>query len=110
MVRMNYRHGDLGLVGVKSLPKGLKESKTEEIMRGSNNNSHSFSGGKLYLKQKGDFVIGYLKAGKGCKLYHIEHGKVEKGKTLREVKIKEGVYELRRQCEDTNEGMKQVVD
>ena len=107
---MDYRHGDLGLIGIKVLPKELEENKSNIIMKGSHDNNHSFSGGKLYLKESGEFVIGYLKAGKGCKLFHIEHGKKIKGKELREASIKEGMYELRKQCEDTHEGMKQVVD
>ena len=38
----NYRHGEVGLIGIKSFPKGLKETKTNVLMNGSHGNSHSF--------------------------------------------------------------------
>ena len=55
---MDYRHGDLALVGIEELPKGLKEAKTDVIMKGSGGNEHTFSKGRLYLKSGGVFVIG----------------------------------------------------
>lgn len=104
-----YRHGDLSLVGIKALPNGLKNSNKKIIMQGSGGNDHSIDNGDLYLITKGQFVIGYLVA-ENTTLYHIEHGIKIKGKKLREAKIKDGIYELRKQCEDTHDGMKQVID
>ncbi len=106
----NYRHGDLALIGIKELPKGIKETKSNVIMQGSHGNDHMFEKGKLYLKNDGDFVIGYFVAESGCKLHHVDHGVKIKGKEVRESKIKKGIYELRKQCEDTHDGMKQVID
>jgi len=106
----NFRHGDLCLIGIDKVPEGLKESKTNIIMKGSNNNPHIVKNGKLYLQNKGDYIIGYLEAGKKCVLLHKEHGKIIRGRTLREANIKEGVYELRCQMEHTNKSMKRVVD
>lgn len=103
------RHGDLCLVKISKLPTGLEQAKTKAIMKGSGGNDHSTDTGKIYFKTNGDFIFGYLKA-KDTKLYHIEHGKVVKGKSLREAKIPDGIYELRRQNEYTHEGMKQVID
>jgi hypothetical protein len=97
---MNYRHGDLALIGIETLPNGLTESKTHILFEGKSN-THKFSGGKLYLKQVDGFVFGYLVA-KNTTLLHPEHGKA--------VKIKDGVYQLRHQQEYTPEGMKPVVD
>jgi len=104
----NYRHGDCGLTGVKELPKGLKKLNTNVLMVGSHNNSHTFDNGDVYEVKGDDFIIGYLVA-KDTTLYHPEHGE-EVGKPLREAKIDDGIYEIRRQVEYTNEGMKQVID
>jgi len=87
---VNYRHGDLALISIDKLPEGSKQSKTDIIMEGSHGNNHTFKGGKLYLEKKGNFIIGYLDAGKDCTLFHAEHGKEIKGRKLREAKIKKG--------------------
>ncbi len=105
----NIRHGDLALLKIEKLPKDLKQTKTKVIMQGSHGHDHSFNNGKLYLKKENDFVFGYLVA-KNTVLLHLEHGKVIKGKTLREAKIPNGIYELRKQNEETNEGMRPVID
>ncbi len=105
----NYRHGDLGLIGVSELPTSLKKSTSKILMTGSGGHEHTFDHGKFYPKQDG-LVIGYLVANNRTRLFHPEHGKVAKGKELREAKIAEGIYELRRQQEDTHDGMKPVVD
>lgn len=102
------RHGDLLLRLIDNLPEGLKQSKTKVIMKGSHGHDHSFNGGKIYFKNVDNFVFGYLVA-KNTTLFHPEHGKVIEGE-LREAKIPDGIYELRKQNEDTNEGMKQVID
>jgi len=127
------RHGDLALIEIDKLPEGLKQFKTKVIMRGSHGHDHSFDNGKLYLKQVDSFVFGYLVA-KNTILFHPEHGfknlgqGFEKNRTgkgnigrpklkngfkktgLREAKIADGIYELRKQIEDTHEGMKPVID
>jgi hypothetical protein len=104
---MNIRHGDLGLVSTKSIPRGLKETQTKILMTGSGGNHHSIDQGKVYLKDEGDFIIGYLKA-KDTTLLHPEHGK-GKG-ALKKVKIKDGIYQLLKQQEVTHEGMTPVID
>ena len=106
----NYRHGDLCLMGIKKLPKELNETETDIIMTGSHGHNHTVVNAKLYLKPSGDFVIGYMKADKGCVLFHPEHGTIVEGKKLREAIVEPGIYELRKQCEDTHDGMKQVID
>ena len=106
---MNYRHGDLALISIKELPKGFKVSTSKVLMRGSNNNPHSFDNGKFYPITPEGCIFGYLVAD-NTTLFHPEHGKIAEEKKLREAKIKNGIYELRSQVEDTNEGMKGVVD
>lgn len=102
---MNYRHGDLALVGIKTLPGELKETKTDVILKGTSN-THTFKGGKLYLKAVDEYVFGYLVA-KNTTLYHTDHGK---GDGLRTAKIRDGVYELRKQVEHTHDGLRPVKD
>jgi len=105
---MKIRHGDLALARISRLPKGLKESKSKVIMVGSHGHDHFFDTGKLYFKNSGDFVFGYLIA-KDTTLFHSEHGKKKIGSLL-SLAIKDGNYELRKQQEFTNEGMKSVID
>lgn len=104
-----FRHGDLGLVDVGSLPEGLKKSNTKILMKGSGGHDHTFDHGEFYPTKKG-LVIGYLVSNNRTRLYHPEHGKVIKGKDMREANIPAGIYELRRQQEDTHDGMKPVED
>ena len=107
---MNIRHGDMCLIGIEKLPEGLVPAKTNVLMRGSGGNDHAFTEGTFYPTTKDQFVFGYFVAQKGCKLLHPDHGKKIKKKSLREASVPEGIYELRRQFEDTHEGMKEVVD
>ena len=104
-----YRHGDCGLFQITELPTGLKESKSKVLMTGSGGHHHTFEHGQFYPKQNG-LVIGYLVANNRTKLLHPEHGKIVKGKDLREAEIETGIYELRKQVEDTHEGMRPVED
>ena len=99
----NYRHGDVSIIGIESLPKTLKASNDNVFMsKGSSGHDHTFTGGVFYPKVKGDNIVGYLVA-KGTVLYHEEHS--PKG-----VKIQDGIYEIRKQNEFTHEGLREVVD
>jgi len=104
---MNYRHGDIALIGIKNIPDKLKESKTK-VLHDGKSHTHSFDEGTFYKKSDG-FIIGYFRA-KNTTLFHPEHGKIVKGKSLKEAKIKDGCYEVRVQQEITHEGMKPVID
>lgn len=98
-----YRHGDVALVKIESLPEGLEPSKSNVlIQQGSGGNPHSFEGGMFYEKKEGDFLLGYLEA-KNTKLFHAEH-------SPNGGEIEDGIYEVRFQVEHTHEGMKQVID
>ncbi len=102
-MKQAWRQGDICGVKIPELPKGLKASKVATLLQnGSSGNPHDFKGGIFYPKVGGDFIIGYLKA-KGTKIYHVEHS--PKGD-----KIPDGLYEIRRQSEDTIRGLKQVQD
>jgi len=104
-----YRHGDLALIEVDAVPNGLTKSDSKVLMTGSGGHDHTHDHGEFYPQQNG-LVIGYLVANNRTRLYHLEHGKVVKGKGLREAHIAEGIYELRRQHEDRHDGMVPVVD
>lgn len=105
----NYRHGDLCLIGVDKLPEGLKKSDKKVLMTGSNGNDHAFDNGEFYPKRENNFIFGYFVA-KNTTLHHPDHGKVIKGKKVRDAKIADQIYQLRNQVEDTHAGMVQVAD
>src|SRR5574337_1208116 len=107
---MNYkkaiRHGDLGLFQIDKLPDGLKASKSNVLMTGSGGNDHVVKEGTVYPVEDEPFIIGYLVANSGAKLLHPDHGKKAKGSGMRKVTVPAGIYELRRQIEDTHQGMR----
>jgi hypothetical protein len=96
-----YRHGDIALLKVVSVPKKAKKSNINVLMVGSHQNNHSFKGGQFYEFNK-DNVVGYLKA-KDTKLFHPEHS--PKG-----VKIPNGNYAILKQQEFTPQGLIPVID
>lgn len=98
-----YRHGEILLLKIKSLPKGLKETKTNILATGSHSNSHTFNKGKLYLKEDGQ-TFGYLVA-KDTSLLHPEHSP-----RIGQAKLDDGVYQLIKQQEYTPNGFRPVVD
>ena len=106
----NYRHGDIALIGIKELPTGLTKATTNIIIdqdQTSGGNAHSFKRGEIYFKNVDTFVFGYLEA-KNTTLFHAKHG--EGKDALKTAKVEDGIYELRRQNEETHEGMRVVVD
>ena len=105
-----YRQGDLCFLKVATLPTDLEVSKTDILLQnGSGGNPHTFRGGEFYPKIEGQFVIGFLKAKKGCKLLHIEHGD-EDERVIRAGELPVGFYEVRRQSEETINGLKRDID
>lgn len=103
------RHGDLLLVETEKLPSGLTVTDTDIIMHGSNGNAHKAVDCKLYLHNEGQFIIGHLVTGEKACLLHKEHGK-GKGEFKKAPLPANKIYELRRQVEDTHDGMKPVID
>ena len=104
----NYRHGEVGLFGIATLPAGLKKSETKVLMNGSHGNSHLIDDGEIYLKAVDQYVFGYLVA-KNTTLLHEEHGAKDRSK-FRKAPIADGVYELRKQQEFINNELKPVID
>lgn len=99
-----YRQGDLAYISVESFPEGVEASGSNVILQsGSGGNPHSFAGGEFYKREEGDFILGYLKAA-GTKLFHAEHGPKEG------FALPDGLYQVRRQNEETIDGLKQVQD
>lgn len=99
-----YRHGEVALLQIEKLPKGLTASKQKVFMVGSHGNNHAIDNGTIYFKNKDNFVFGYLKA-KNTNLLHPEH-KDKNGNA----KIQDGFYKLIKQQEFTPEGLIPIVD
>ena len=107
-MKQNYRHGEIALIAIDKLPEQLIKSGSKIIVSGSHGNNHEISQGDLYFKNVGQFIFGYL-AAKNTTLLHPEHGKSNiLGKKI--AKIKNGIYELRKQQEYTPDGLKPVID
>ena len=108
---MDIRHGDMLLRKIEVLPEGLKKGGSNVLMTGSGGNDHTFVNGTFYPKQVNTFVFGYFESDKKCKLLHKDHGAKVRDRELKETKIPNGsIYELRKQQEDTHNGMKPVID
>lgn len=101
-----FRHGELVFAPIDSLPD-LTQTKTNVITKGSHGHNHTFSGGKFYKKEN-EQVLGYFVA-KNTKLYHIEHGDKKVG-GLKECKLPNGIYEIRKGQEWVNGELKQIID
>lgn len=105
MKKQAYRHGEILLVKVDSLPIGLELSNSKILMTGSHGNNHSIDNGELYfVNNESEFTFGYLVA-KDTSLYHPEH-KDDTGKA----KIKDGIYQLIKQQEYTPDGLVPIID
>lgn len=103
-----YRHGDIALVTVKTIPKEAKKTTSKTILKeGSSGNPHMIDRGTFYRLEK-DFIIGYLEA-KNTSLLHKEHGDTRQSK-LKSAKIPDGFYRILKQVEHTHEGMRRVID
>jgi hypothetical protein len=102
MKKQIHRHGEVCFIKIEKLPKGLIETKTNVFAKGNTGNSHTFKGGKIYLKNEGQYIIGYFKA-KDTKLYHTEH-------SPNGVELPDGTYEIRKQSEFINGELRQVID
>jgi hypothetical protein len=102
------RHGDLCLVKIEELPKGLAPVSTNVMMQGSGGNDHAVKNGVIYLQNVDRFVFGFLVALPKCLLIHPDHG--TGNGAIKTAPLEEGVYELRRQFEHTHDAMRQVVD
>jgi hypothetical protein len=105
---LNFRHGDVALIGIKELPKEPGTKSTDNVLYVGKTSAHRVAGGVFYKQSAGINVLGYLVAGDKCVLLHSDHGEGERGKKT--AAIPKGVYEVRRQVENTYEGMKPVVD
>ena len=97
-----YRHGEIVLEKIDKLPENLKEEKTNILVKGRTGNSHTFKGGKIYIKNVDTFIFGYFEA-KNTKLYHPEHSPDG-------AKLPDGYYQLRKHNEYTPEGLIPVID
>lgn len=110
---VNVRHWDMALIGIKKLPAKLKKSKSNVLMVWSHWNNHAFDKWQLYITtlidklKEWEFIFGYLVA-KGTTLLHPDHWTWKW--QIKKTKIPDGIYELRKQVEYTNEWLKPVID
>lgn len=96
------RHGDICLKLTDTLPNNLEKSANKVLLQaGSGGNPHTFTGGAFYPKRERN-ILGYFVA-KKTRLFHREHS--PKG-----AKLKDGVYEVRRQIEFREDGEQFVED
>jgi len=102
------RHGDLVLVNIGKLPKGILPSQTKTLMQGSGGNNHDVSGATFYPNNVDQYVFGYIYAGEECHLLHPDHG--DGDGNIKTALIPAGIYELRRQFEHQHSSMTQVID
>ncbi len=102
-----YRHGEIALIKIAKLPKGLISVDTKVLMQGSHGNNHCFDNGVFYPSKNGNYVFGYL-AANNTTLQHPEHGKG--ASKIKLASIPNGIYELRKQQEHTPEGLKPIID
>ena len=102
-----YRHWEIAFIQINELPTWLIQVKQKEFLKWSHWHSHSFNNWELYLKELSEFVFWYFVAN-NTTLFHPEHWVWEW--KLKEAKIDDWIYELRRQNEFINNELKQVID
>jgi hypothetical protein len=107
MVSM-YRQGDVLLIRVEELPpkKKRRKMKTDIIVRGeATGHAHRIFNGTLYQNwSRTQRPRRFIKANKGAKLIHDEHGEID---------LEEGIYQIVRQREydpSNPEGLDWVED
>jgi hypothetical protein len=105
-MKQAFRHGEIGFIKIDSIPKDLTPSTSNIIVEGSHGNSHSFKGGIFYPKTD-NYIIGYFKA-ENTILLHADHGDTEG--PIKEAKLPDGFYEIRKQKEFINDELKPVID
>jgi len=121
MKKLIVRHGDMCLEEISQLPEGLTKSDNNILMTGSGGNHHTYQDGEFFPKQVDRFIFGYFKSGPDCELFHKGHGqrdaggnivtKIVNGRKLAVTKVPANlIFALKKQQEDTHEGMKPVVD
>lgn len=72
---MQYRHGDLLIVQVDSIPKDAKRTKGRILAEGeATGHHHKLDSGTLYLAPDGNL---YFRAAKPTAVTHQEHARIE---------------------------------
>ena len=92
-----YRQGDILIIKVDTLPKGLKLKKDLIILYGeATGHAHRLEKGKIYFK--GEEI--YLVLGSNSRIVHDEHNPIE---------LEKGIYAIRRQKEYVSSDMTRIV-
>ena len=100
---MQYRHGDVGLRRIKALPKGVREveRKGDIILAEGEVTGHAH---RIADKTVSVWMVAeqrYIVLDKPAVLDHEEHGPVT---------VEPGIYEVLRQREYTDVGLRRVTD
>lgn len=92
-----YRHGDVLITKIDSIPKGTTKKKDNVLVYGeSTGHAHRLIGGEIFTKGEAMF----LNVKKGAKLVHEEHKTIE---------LPKGKYSVIRQREYLTKDMTKVV-
>ena len=75
-----FRHGDLLLYPVDSIPEGLPVKKDTVLLEGEvTNHFHRLNGGTVFAEkptQENTYLLGYFELEKDTNLTHEEHGTI----------------------------------
>lgn len=100
-----YRHGDLMVVPVQSIPKGLFLKKNTELLEGEvTGHVHRLHAGKVWSiepTEENNFLLGYFELAETTPLTHEEHETIE---------LPPGKYKFMAQREYDPQEIHQVAD
>ena len=93
-----YRQGDILIVPVQELPKGLKEKDNVLALGEQTGHNHVINGAVVYSDANG---MQYLQIEKKAQLVHQEH---------KQIQIPKGQYQVKRQREYNPAANRMVMD
>lgn len=100
-----YRHGDLFIAPVDSIPEGLPKKNNTELLEGEiSGHVHRLGGGTVYMEQPtqvNNFLLGYFEIPVETPLSHEEH---------KTILLPPGKYKFMAQREYDVLGDRQVID
>lgn len=102
---MIYRHGDVLIVKVDSIPEGLQKKDNLVLLEGeASGHFHTLSKGEVWTTiptKDNNYLLGYFKTEEGALLTHQEHQAIE---------IPAGIYKFYSQREYDEQEERRVID